>query len=106
MAYLEASAMTEPSVLEFVIFALATFRICRFLIEDALFEPVRDRIWAKWPPESTKLGYLLTCYWCLSIWIAIPLGIGMLFGGIIAFVAAAILALSAVAGIIQGLLDR
>lgn len=98
--------MTEPSLLAFVIYALATFRITRFLLADELFSPLRDRIWAKWPPESTKIGYLLTCPWCLSVWIALPLSVMMFFCGIIGMAIAAIFALSAIAGITQSLLDR
>ncbi len=55
---------------EFVILALATFRITRLITRDVITEPIRTRVWKKYPPESSKLGYLFTCEWCMSIWTA------------------------------------
>lgn len=45
-------------------------RVTRFLNSDYLFEPVRDRIegWNK----RGKIFYLITCPWCASIWVALP----------------------------------
>lgn len=59
-----------PPVLHLVVLSLAVWRVSRFLIEDFLFASVRDRLWSKFPPESSKFGYLFTCYWCLSVWVA------------------------------------
>lgn len=52
--------------------ALATYRVTKLLIEDEITEPVRSRIQEKFPPESTKIGYLTTCPWCVSVWVALP----------------------------------
>lgn len=62
------------AVLGFAIVARTT----RFLNDDTLFEPARDRLesWARdgrvW---RAKIAYLVTCPWCASIWIALPVAL-------------------------------
>ena len=58
------------TLLEFVIIALAVFRLTRLITTDTIFESLRNRLWAKFPPHKSKLGYLITCDWCTSIWVA------------------------------------
>ena len=94
------------SLIHVILLALGTYRIARFLVEDALFSPIRDRIWAKWPPESTKIGYLLTCYWCTSVWAALVLVICYILIPVVAVPVAAILAFSTVAGVIDHMMNR
>lgn len=98
--------MTLPDFLKFLIFALAAWRTTRLLIEDVILEPLRERFWAKWPPESTKLGYLSTCYWCLGLWVAVIWGLVFWFGGSIGLLIAVIFAFSALIGLIQSLSER
>jgi hypothetical protein len=51
--------------------AFATYRITRFITADALFEPVRERLETLCESrEWHRLTYLLSCDWCLSIWVA------------------------------------
>lgn len=50
--------------------ALATYRLTRLITTDVITEPIRDVIWEKYPPESTKVGYLFTCDHCASIYAA------------------------------------
>lgn len=90
----------------FIILALAAWRGTRFVVQDELFGPVRDKIWGKWPPESTKIGYLLTCYWCSGFWMAVILSLIFVFGGIVGYVIVLILAVSAVIGLLQELIER
>lgn len=94
------------NLIHLLLLAFATFRISRFLIEDHLFSPVRERIWAKWPPETSQIGYFFTCYWCTSIWGASLLVICYILVPVVALIAATILALSAFAGIIEHLMNR
>lgn len=49
--------------------ALATHRLTRLVLSDKITEPARDKIFEKFDPASSQLGYLLTCPWCASIWI-------------------------------------
>lgn len=49
-----------------LIAALATYRLTRLVTADKITEPLRDWI----SRRSSTLGYLITCDWCLSIWIS------------------------------------
>lgn len=89
-----------------VIYIFAVYRITRFMVQDHLFEPIRNHVWKKFPPESTKIGYLFTCPWCLSTWIATIFATGYILIPSVMFYVALILALSATTGIISKLLDR
>ncbi len=53
----------------FLIDALATHRLTRLVVEDEITREVRYHVWEKYPPESTKIGYALTCPYCTSVWI-------------------------------------
>jgi hypothetical protein len=89
-----------------VIGALATYRATKLVLEDEILADFRAKWWKKWPPESTKRGYLLTCPHCLSIWIGAIIALILVFGGIMGLVIAAILAFSGVTSLIYTLLDR
>jgi len=58
--------MTSPT--SFVIDGLAVYRLTRLVTEDELLAELREWIWKKHPPEDTKLGYFVTCPFCVSIW--------------------------------------
>jgi hypothetical protein len=73
-----------PALITFLAFALAVARVTRLVTEDALTEPVRarllPRLWRRYAPhippadwevaEPPKLVYLVTCPWCVSIYVA------------------------------------
>lgn len=48
--------------------ALATARLTRLITEDAITEPLRDKIMGRWP--DSKLSYFVTCTACTSVWAA------------------------------------
>ena len=96
--------LNEP-ILQFLILALATFRLARLLTTDVIFEPLRNRIWKRLPP-STQFGYLFTCNWCTSIWAASLLTICYTIVPTATVVVALPFALSAVAGIITSRFDH
>ena len=48
--------------------ALATRRLTTVVVEDEIAREVREGVWQKFPPETTKIGYLLTCRKCSSVW--------------------------------------
>lgn len=69
-------------LLRFLAIALLGFaivaRTTRFLNDDKLFEPARDRIetWATYGDAwRAKVAYLVTCPWCASIWTALPVAL-------------------------------
>ncbi len=57
-------------MVELLVLGLASFRVTRFFIADTLFSSVRTRIWDRFPPESSKIGYFFTCPWCLGFWVS------------------------------------
>jgi Protein of unknown function (DUF1360) len=83
----------------FLIVALAGHRITRFLVSDMLFEPVRAKIWSKFPP-NTKFGYLFTCFWCLGFWVSLILVICYFLFPYWVSVVSLVLSISSIIGII------
>jgi hypothetical protein len=73
-----------PGAITIAVFALAVARVTRFITEDKLSEGPRgrlvDRAWRRWRPavpvdqrpraDEPLPAYLLTCPWCVSIYVA------------------------------------
>jgi hypothetical protein len=57
-------------LVDFVLLSLATARITLFVTTDTLAAPLREKIWKRYPPESSRYGYLITCNWCTGIYAA------------------------------------
>lgn len=89
----------------FIIFSLAVYRLTRILIEDVIFDTPRNAIWKRFPPETTKIGYLFTCYWCLGLWTSGLMVVLYLLIPAVALAIALILAISAVVGIIDHIMN-
>lgn len=88
----------------FFVLVLATSRLTRLLTTDLIFEPMREKIWKKYPP-STKFGYLFTCNWCMSIWAALLLILLFIALPLIAYVVSLVLSISAIVGFVASRLD-
>lgn len=91
--------------LEITILGLATYRITRLFTRDIIFESFRNWFWGKFPPESSKVGYLLTCEWCLSFWVASLIFISAMISAVIVLVMVPF-ALSAIAGLLTAYEDK
>jgi hypothetical protein len=95
------------TALELVVVALATYRVTRLVTADRITE--RLRVWVE--KRGTMLGYLVTCDWCLSVWVApAPTALALWFPGnrLVALVLVA-LAASGVTGLlslVESRLDR
>lgn len=87
------------TLLEFVILGLATYRLTRLITTDNITEPIRERIWKKYPPHSSKLGYLITCNWCMSVWVASIVVPSAIIISVLVYVYA-VFAVSAIAGLL------
>lgn len=92
-------------IARFAITALATYRISRLAVEDEITAPIRDAVWDKHPPEKSRLGYLLTCYWCSSVYAASALEISRMIAPKTTRAVETALAASAVAGIVAARLE-
>jgi hypothetical protein len=58
------------AAVDLVVLALATHRLTRLVTTDDVTRPLRERVWRTRPPETSRLGYALTCDWCSSVWAA------------------------------------
>jgi hypothetical protein len=91
--------------MEYVILGLATYRITRLFTRDTILNNFRNWWWKRFPPEKHPLGYLLTCEWCLSFWVA-----SLLFGcymiSTVTALVAVPFALSAIAGLLTAYEDK
>lgn len=65
------------SVVDFAVVALATKRITRLIVDDTILDEVRDAFWERFPPEESKLGYVITCHACSSVWAAAIVASGL-----------------------------
>jgi hypothetical protein len=88
-----------------LLLALATFRISRLFIVDVIFDDIRNKVWEKYPP-TTKVGYLFTCTWCMSFWVASLITICYTIVPVATVVACIPFALSAVAGLVANRLNH
>jgi hypothetical protein len=88
-----------PTPLLLVVAALATYRLTRLVTADKITEPLR--LWVL--DRSQWAGYLVTCDWCLSIWIAPPVAVCAVLWGDSTVVAIGLcaLAFSAVTGVLS-----
>jgi hypothetical protein len=94
------------TTLEFVVLGLATYRITRLVIRDELLARPRNFFWKKFPPEKSLLGYLLTCPWCISIWVASILLISSIIIPEVTYAVGVVFALSAIAGLLTAHEER
>lgn len=60
--------MTLRAFITFIIDIAAVYRLTKLVIDDEIAADLREKLWEHFPPETTKLGYLITCPWCTSIW--------------------------------------
>lgn len=75
---LERFSNMEISWISFVMIVLASYRLTHLIVFDKITEFIRNPFLTKKknsPNESkkvpkSKIGYLLTCYWCAGIWCA------------------------------------
>ena len=57
-----------------VLAILTVARLTRLVTADYVTAPIRDRLVARWG-EDAKRSYLVTCDYCASIYVAVPVSI-------------------------------
>ena len=85
---------------------LATYRLTRLITRDEITAPLREKVWESHPPHSSKVGYVLTCEWCSSVWAASALHLSRIIAPKTTRAVESVLALSAVAGLLTAHEDR
>ncbi len=58
------------TLLILVALCLASYRVTRFVVEDSLLDNPREALFAKYPPDTHKLTYLLSCVFCAGWWVS------------------------------------
>jgi hypothetical protein len=56
------------SLFSFAVAALATRRLVTLVTEDKITEDIRDAVLKRFPEDESKVGYLVGCRKCVSIW--------------------------------------
>lgn len=97
--------ITHMPVLSFIVLALAVYRVTRVITRDEVFSALRDKVWNRFPPESTYTGFFFTCEWCVSLWVSLPTMILYVINPSITLLVGCIFALSAVSSLITARLD-
>lgn len=87
-------------MLELVLGGLATYRLTRLVVKDEIFSRPRNWVWKKFPPEKNWFGYLFTCVWCTSIWVALLLLLSSIIIPVVTLGIETVLAFSALAGLL------
>lgn len=52
-----------------VLAILAVYRLTLLVVADEITAPIRDRLVERVPD---RVGLLLTCPWCMSVWLSVP----------------------------------
>jgi hypothetical protein len=81
--------------------ALSTYRLTRLVTADRLTQKFREAVIAR----GEMIGYLATCDWCLSIWVApIPSALAVVYpDNRLVLVGLVALSASALTGLIAGI---
>lgn len=95
----------ELTALNFVVFALAAFRLTRIITTDTVADNFRQWVWSKYDP-STKIGYLITCNWCTGFWVSLLVVAGASVLPQLTFVVSLVLAISALVGLLSAWAER
>lgn len=84
-----------------ILVALSTYRLTRLVTADRITQKLREWLIAR----GEMLGYLATCDWCLSIWVApIPSSLVIMFpGNRLILVGLLALSASALTGLLAGI---
>jgi hypothetical protein len=92
--------MTPLDLPTLLVLALATFRVTRLVTTDTVLSRPREWLWSKFPPESSWLGYLVSCDWCTGVWVGSTFAVAHTIVPTVTYPIALALALAAVAGIL------
>lgn len=85
-----------------IIDSLATFRVARLVVEDVIFDEVRDQVVSRLKLAGhTKIAFAVTCPWCASMYVGAGVVVARKVAPRVWGPVAAALAFSAVAGLLS-----
>ena len=86
---------------------LASYRLMKLVRDDRITQPAREAVQKRsGPPEQSKISYLMTCPWCLSVYFGAALTLGRRRWPTATHAVARTLALSALTGLASQHLER
>lgn len=85
--------------ISFISDVLATYRLTKLIMDDKITEDFRSLIFEKFPRDS-KLVYLITCPWCVSVWAGLTIFTLRRISPDTADLVSGLLAASAVTGVV------
>lgn len=98
----------DVSLVSFIFLALASFRLTHLIMYDRITGKIRLLFVEEVEHEGeiyyrpkNFIGEIILCYWCCSVWTSIILLILFFYGGAVGYFIIMVLALSAVASIIE-----
>lgn len=94
-----------PDALTLLLLALGAYRFTLIFTTDVVTEPLREKIWSKFPP-NTYLGYLFTCNWCMGFWVSALWVVAWIFAPDLLVVVSLVLAISAVIGLLSDAAEK
>lgn len=59
-------------VVELIVLVFAVARVTRLIVDDKIMLPFRQKV-LNWSGEDGWFFYLVTCPWCMGIWVAAPM---------------------------------
>ncbi len=89
-----------PSPWEFALLALAAYRVWKLVADDAILDPLRNRIQFS---DTEKL--FVNCPWCLGFWVGLFWVACWWIDGYVTLVAAVPFAVSAAVGFVATVVD-
>ena len=103
---LDTYMIEHMPVAHVVILSLFVYRLTRLIVLDEVLAPVRDWIWDRKSPSDSHIGYLFTCPWCVSLWVALPVVFLYALFPSMTILVGCIFTLSAIAGLITAHWDQ
>lgn len=110
--------MNNINSIDFVILALAVYRVTHLFLYDSIMQPLRN-IFMEWEVKKVDtnppiiyitikegrirsfIGRILSCYWCSGVWFSAIAGVSYYFAPIVTWWVCLVLALSSVQSIIE-----
>ena len=98
---------------EFILLSLATFRITHLFVYDSIFSSIKAPLYTEvvvdeevYLSPKNKLGEMLSCHWCTSVWVSLFLFLLFIYVPIISSPFITVFAISGVACLCQMVKSR
>ncbi len=103
---LDTYMIEHMPVAHVIILSLFVYRLTRLVVLDEVLAPVREWVWDRKSPGNSQIGYLFTCSWCVSLWVALPVVFLYALFPSMTILVGCIFTLSAIAGLITAHWDQ